>query len=173
MVCRGPLQRADRILREVNVILIAIALLLGTCQEAKTFEEIELAKIIAFHGLKGFREETEITLGSDGADPAVVQRKVLLDGTRWHLTLETPNGETMEEICDGTTKRVIFHAGKAYMEGMLDPTAAFDPKQELATVEPGSFSFMFNSRNPIQFGSNPPMVVKSIEMVQDGQDKLR
>jgi hypothetical protein len=82
------------------MVLSAVTLLLLS-QAPKTFEALEIEKINAYHGLKGYREELEVRLGVD--ESATILRMVELDGGRSHAIMSAPDGGRVESFNDGTT----------------------------------------------------------------------
>lgn len=146
--------------------------LLIALQEPKSFEEIELAKIKAYHELTGFREEMTIEL--KGSQPATIKRTIELDGPKHRALFIMPGDAKLENICDGETSRMIMHSNKAYTDKKVDPWSSFDPKTLLAKPEEDSLKFEFDTaEKPVLFACSPPLTLKTFETIEDGSEKLR
>lgn len=154
-----------------TMVLSTFALVIAI-QAPKSFEDLEIEKIKAYHGLKGFREEFKIELKGD--DSSYVTRSVELDAGRFRAVIVMPEGQKMEDLFDGITNRIIMHESKTYFDVPFDKSRPFDPKDYLAKTEGESLKFSFASAGtPIQFACDPPLVIKSIETVQEGSARLR
>lgn len=152
-------------------MLLPLTLLIAL-QEPKTFEEIELAKIKAYHELSGFREVMTITLRSE--ETAVFKRTIELDGPKHRAIFIMPGDAKLENVCDGATSRMIMHANKVYTDKKVDPWSSFDAKALLTKPEEDSLKFEFDTaEKPVLFGCSPPLVLKSFETLQEGGAKLR
>ena len=148
---------------------IALAFL---AQAPKTFEDFELAKIKAYHGIQTFREELDVDLKM-GEQGFTLLRTSALDGPKQHCTMNLSNPGRFEFISDGTTSWAIGYPEKQYSITKLDPTEKFDPKAALTKVEADSFFFNFNAGSPTQFACEPEPTLVSNESVQDGTGTAR
>lgn len=150
-------------------MLVALTtLMLQSSTTPKTFEDLELDKITAYHNLKDFREEMDIEVGD-----AKIHRTTMMDGDRSHIICTLSDGTKMESVCDGIVGWAILHSQKQYFERKIDRNATFDPKQFLLKTVPDSFNFNFNGGQPVQFALSPAFEITSVETIKDDGETLR
>ena len=153
-------------------MFFALVVGFATLQTPKTFQDIEIAKIMAFHGLVKFK--MDLTVSFDiGTSKAVTNVETILDGNHRHVKISLPDSTRMEYVDNGSTIWFINHSLKSYVETKYVPEASFDPKANLLKVAPLRFDFNFSSDQPVQFASDPPPIVQSISIVRDGGSTLR
>ncbi|HWD40016.1 MAG TPA: hypothetical protein VG944_14295 [Fimbriimonas sp.] len=146
--------------------------LLAITSDPKTFQEVEIAKAVAIHEAERLSLDYTATMQQEGQtkEMRIVMAK---DGKREHDKIKV-DGELMaESICDGRTSWMILDPQKAYLEAKLEAITEFDPKKVLVKCEPMSFNYGFTSNSQFGFACDPPLELKSIEAVKEGDEPLR
>jgi hypothetical protein len=141
-------------------------------QAPKTFKQLELAKIVAFHELKSVHLEEMLTTENGGAaTPGGASRtSIFQEGNRVHWLFSAPDGTRVEALDDGLTTWLIFHHRKEYWVMSDNKLPAFKAEQKLIEAPPGQFKFNPMGTGPFQFASNPPPEIESIaSAVLDGE----
>jgi len=153
-------------------MLIAAVALFFAPSDPKTFEDFELAKLVAYHGLKNFTSDMRITMSAAGqtSDLRLINR---FDGEMFHSKVMTGEGASLEVGADGKRMWAIFPSDKAYFEGPIEAGKPYDAKAHLLKVEKESFRFNFGTEVQVQFSCDPPFKIKSISTVKEGTTTLR
>ena len=139
-------------------------------QAPASFEELEIDKLAAYHGLKSFHETMDVSSTINGSTTKV-KRDTIMDGDKLHVVLSDSGGPKIEQICDGTNCWFIFRPKRIYFEEKADPTP-FDPKAHLLKTDPDTGSMNLNFGIPLQFAHDPAPTIASCELVQAGREKL-
>ena len=154
-------------------MLLTTLILFAIGQVPKTFEDLEIEKIKAYHGLTAFRETMRITLSADASPDAIV-RLIELDGKRQRGVFMLPGGAKMETVCDGATNRSFLHEAKAYADVAVDKKQAFIPKDLLAKADAESVQFEFTAGGqPVLMACDPQFKLQSVTTVKEGAEQLR
>ncbi len=148
-------------------LLPALALL----QVPKTFQELEIAKLKAFHSAMSMREDVSITITA-GGQTNNIRRVTEKDGVRMHCTL-TGGGATFETFADATSAYVILHPAKQYAKTKIDATRTYNPAGDMLKAEKESLNFRADTGTPVRFASDPPLLIKGMEKVSEGGKSYR
>jgi hypothetical protein len=152
--------------------LIAALALWVISSTPKTFEDLEIAKIEALHGIKTFRWQMTVSLHSEGKDYSM-KATMLRDGARGESDSSMPNVLELRTVTDGSTIWTLRDPQKVYEEAKLDPNEVFDPKKLLIANHPHSFNYAFGTDNTFGFACDPPLNLMSLATVQEGGIALR
>jgi hypothetical protein len=148
--------------------------ILAGAQVPKTFEDLELAKIVAVHDLKNLKMEMTLPIPLNGElrDGHV---DMLFSGDRRKCTISADGAVQMETIDNPPYHSVVVPPQKKYEEVKSDPPKdlAFDPKTHLLKTPQDEFRFQFESSGTVQFSPGPEFVLSQVEAVQEGTTKLR
>jgi len=153
-------------------MLIAAVALLFAPTDPTTFQDFEIAKLAAYHGLRNFTSDMRITMSAEGqtSELRLINR---FDGEKYHSKVVTGEGASIEVGGDGKKMWAIFPGDKAYFEGPAEPVKPYVPKAHLLKVEKENFRFNFGTEVQVQFSCDPPFKIKSISTVKEGTTTLR
>jgi hypothetical protein len=153
------------------VLMFAVVSLMGP-DVPKTFEELELAEIMAVHQIKAYRSEAELNvIGDDGVNNTL-RWNSLLDRGRFHVTLNPSTGK-VEYICNSTKSWAVLDQEKEVGESTA-PTPAFSPKSEVFRSHDGfKFQLCSDQSAAIRFAMDPPFRLQSVSTDQVGSQTLR
>lgn len=143
-------------------------------QNPKSFEDLEIEKIEAYHGLKSFHEviELKVDTGQPEQTPIIMKRETFMDGTRYHVIEDADAAGKIETIGDGKFYYFIDHTKKTFNRGPADG-APFDAKANLLKAESHAFNLNIDSGMPFQVASDPAPIIESISTVKEGKTELR
>ena len=153
-------------------MLIPLIALLALRQTPKTFEDLELEKIKAYHAQKTFSEELELKSTDENGKVYKVLRTTLMDGDRSHIVAHLPDHSVVESFDDGKNSCVIMYSKKLYLTS-TSTGAAFDPKSALIKADPDHGNMALNGELPYLIATNPTPEIKSIETVHENGETLR
>jgi hypothetical protein len=138
----------------------------------KTFEELEIAKLSAYHDVKAFQSVMDLSVTTAG-NVATMHVRAMRDGERSYQVVTRSDGAPLESGSDGKNVWGIYPDQKVYTEHPADSFAAFDPKASLLAATSNNFKFNFGSDTQMQFASDPAFFLQSIEPVAVDGVKLR
>lgn len=159
----------------MNIIIIPLIAFVSTDDHPKTFEDLEIAKIVAMHEVKNLRMETTISLPSPDGPAHEIHLKMLVLGDRRRCSVIADDQVQLEVIDNSPTSWIIVPPQRKYAEIKPDTTKEpkFDPKEQLLKAEPDSFSFKFDSDEPVRFAPYSAFVLQPMEVVHEGSNTLR
>jgi hypothetical protein len=145
-----------------------------THQTPKTFEDLEIEKLKAYHGLKTFHEvlDLKVDSGQPNETPVVLKRETFMDGDRFHVIENADAAGRIEALFDGKIHYLIYHPNKTLTK-TLDDGKPFDFKANLLTAGFHVFNMNVNSGMPFQIAADPQPQIQSIETVTEGKKDFR
>jgi hypothetical protein len=152
------------------MMTVALAILAAR-QAPRSFDELETAKLRAFHNVKRLHlifEANEI----GGKASAAVESEVWKDGPRLHGILILPEGGVHEQIDDGVITWYIDRPGKKYYVTKDAATMPFDPAKNHLVCAPDNANFGLSTYGPVLLASDPMPSITSTEMIREGDDTL-
>jgi hypothetical protein len=154
------------------IVPFIAALLLG--QAPKTFEDLEIAKIVAMHDLKRVRMEFNLELPPEQGETHKLTYSRLVMGDHCRSTVRFDDEVQVDMITAPPYLWIVMPKAKKYTE-IKDTTPKaqpFDPKQDLLKADPDTFNFKCDEC-AAKFAPAKEISIQSIETVHEGKAEYR
>ena len=156
-------------------MILPLFALFAAAQNPKSFEDLELAKIVTWHNVKHMRFEEKLTSTEENGDVHVIGVSVLIQGDKSRASLKIDDQPLLISLTNPPESWVVAPSQKKYFQQKIDTTKrpAFDAKEHLLKADPDTFNLTFDTDEPIRFGPAKKFVIRSFTTVREGGESLR